>query len=214
MSEVEDLVVQRCCCRELERITNRSPLVRKMVNVRDDPLVFEHHLRTLPLGAIRSSVPGWEVFKHKDLGAKFSNRWQGGSSAVVVEPVSKRVFVEGILKRQGVVVSNATTFLLEAHNNSLGWIPVQEIIHVADDILKAESSVAVGMVDVQLIVAHTSADVKVAKTRFQLHCQVPVLALQDLCFYIVGHGIVRSWYAEAREIHIIGDLSHPSWVVS
>ena len=43
--------------------------------------------------------------------------------------------------------------------------------------------------------------------------QIPILAFKEFVANFVSHSIVRTGYAEAREWHLVGDGSHPCWVV-
>jgi hypothetical protein len=82
-----------------------------------------------------------------------------------------------------------------------------------ENILETEASVAPGVVNVQFILAQTGPNIEVANAGVKLGRQIPILAFKEFVANFVSHSIVRTGYAEAREWHLVGDGSHPCWVV-
>lgn len=217
MREIQIAVVVGRQGGQLEGVADGGPLLGEVVHVRDDPQVLEDHLGALPLEAIRP-VARVKVLQDVHLGAQRPERGDGRGKVVLVEVLGgpgrgdgrrEVVVEEGVLKGDCVVAANGAALLLEAHDDGLGRVGVEEGKDVQQDLLVAEARVAVGVVDVQRVVAQPRADVEVAQPALQLHAQVPVLALQLLVANVVRHGVVRAGDAEARQVHVVGDRGHP-----
>lgn len=85
MREVQDGVVVRRRAGDLEGLADGGPLLREVVDVRDDPEVFEDHLGAVPFEAVGAVVGGLEFLEDEDFGAEGAEGGDGGFAVVEVE---------------------------------------------------------------------------------------------------------------------------------
>lgn len=122
------------------------------------------------------------------------------------------VIVKGVFKGNRVVANRAALFL-EPHDDRLRRVLVQKGKHIQQHLLVAKPRISIRMVDMQLVIPQSRADIQIPQPAVQLHAQVPVLALQLLGLNLVRHGVVRAGDAEAGDAHVVGYGGHPSGVI-
>lgn len=130
----------------------------------------------------------------------------GGGGGVV------QVVVEGVLKGHA-VCAEGPALLLEAHDDGLTGVVVEEVEEGEEDFRVGVARVHGGVVDLYGVVDEAAPDVEVAHAGVQLGREVVVLALEDLIGEVVGEGVVSARDGEGGEVGLIRDGLHPFGVV-
>lgn len=108
-------------------------------------------------------------------------------------------------------VTRLTELLPYTHQHCFTWILSKEIGHTLQHVAKVRPLIRHPVMDGEVPLDMTEADVKETDTGSELGGQAPGLAL-SIHTAVQGHGVVGPWHGDLRQRLIIRDAGHPGRV--